>query len=820
MGQPKALRRQPCHRAHLPGALSGTIAQAILGGVVAASLTTLASPALAQVTQQQVRHYEIKAGTLEDALNQLGRQAGILVSFSTSTTAGLRSQGLSGTYTAQQGLSALLAGSGLQASVQGSGSFLIERKAGASTTPTVATLAAVSVTSVREADSALGPVVGYVARRSATATKTDTLLIESPQSVSIVTADEIGDRKAESIDEVLRYTAGVTPNQRPLGSDDSSLMRGFGLETTGIFLDGMRNSGRTFASSIEPYGLERLEVLRGPSSVLYGQVPPGGMVNAVSKRPTAERIREIGVEYGSYDRRTLKADLGGAIDERGEWRYRLTMLGRESGTRLDNDKDNRLYIAPSLTWQPNRDTSLTLMARLQQDNQQYAFPNQVQNPGPLGQVNPRVNLSGYANRFERDNKMIGLDFQHRFNDTWSIRQNLRYNNLKNDRTDLFPAAFVDGRTIRRYLWPVNTQSESLFSDTQLQARFSTGAIAHTVLVGMDYTKISNRDDYKYQVGFVAPLDLYEPVYAPLPLIPSATPRRERYPSRQQGLYVQDQMRWEKVVLTAGLRRDRADQSRATTDLATGVTTDGDAQSPSATTGRLGAVYLFDSGWAPYLSYSTSFAPEVGNSVSGEPLVPSRGKQREAGVRYQPVGQRSLYTASVFDIDRRNVTSAAIANPGRVNQTGSINARGLELEARTELTRQLSVIAQYTYLDTDIERSNNGDQGLPQPGAPKHSTSVWTKYHFQLGDSLQAYSAVGVRYLGRMRSNSDGSHLNLTNPSITLWDAAVGVEHGAWRVSFNINNLFNKQTLFDCGYRPGLCYRSAERTANLSASYRF
>lgn len=819
MGKQKASRRQSSQR-RARGAMSQVIVRVALGAAVAVTLAATAAPVLAQAPSSQIRSYNIPAGTLEDALNRLGSESGALLSFSTSSTAGLRSPGLSGNYSVQDGLAALLAGSGLEAARQANGSYVIRRPSGAAASGGVATLPSVTVRGSGTLDDALGPVPGYVAKRSLTGTKTDTPLIEVPQSISVITADELGDRKAESLDEALRYTAGVTPNQRPLGSDDSSMLRGFTIETTGIFLDGLRNSGRTFSSSIEPYGLERVEVLRGPSSVLYGQVPPGGMVNAVSKRPTTEPIREIGVEYGTYDRRTIKADFGGPIDESGEWSYRLTMLGRESDTRLDHDSDNRLYIAPALTWQPSANTRLTLLARYQKDNQQYAFPNQLENPGPQGQVDPSVNVSGYDNRFKRDNKMVGLDFEHRFNDTWSFRQNLRYNRLKNERTDLFPAALVDGSIIERYFWPVNTESESFFSDSQVQANFRTGPLTHTVLLGMDYTKIRNTDSYPYEIGFVEPLDLYNPVYSRLPLVPAADPTRERSPSKQLGLYAQDQLKWDNWVLTADVRHDRVQQSSATTDLNSGVKTTGYDQSPNATTGRAGLVYLFDSGWAPYISYATSFSPELGNSVSGAPLIPSRGQQVEAGVRYQPANQRSMYTASVFDITRKNVTSAVIGNPGKVNQTGEISARGFELEARTELTARLSVIAQYTYLDTDIKKSNNGDQGLPQKGAPKHSASVWSKYTFPVGDSVQAYTALGVRYLGKMRSNSDGNNENLTNPSLTLWDAAVGLERGPWRVSVNVNNLFNKQALFDCGYLEGVCYRSAERTANLSASYRF
>jgi len=790
---------------------------------LALSLAFSATPLWAQVAMgglasTEVRELRIPAQPLGDALNAWARQTGTQIAMPQSLVAGKTAPAVTGRLTPRQALDRLLAGSGLVAVPEGQAVTL--RKAVDPSAGTTSSLAEVVVAADALRETARGPVAGYVARRSATATKTDTPLIENPQSVSVITGDEIQDRKADSLDEVLRYTAGVTPNQRSLGSDDASLLRGFTVETTGILQDGLRNSGRTFGATIEPYGLERLEVLRGPASVLYGQIPPGGMVNAVSKRPSADMVREVGVEYGSYNRRQLKADVGGALNAEGTWLYRVTMLGREADTRLDHDRDNRLYIAPALTWQPNADTKLTLLARYQKDNQQYAFPNQLAVPGWIGQVDPRVNVSGDDNRFRRTNKMLGYEFEHRFNDTWSVRQNLRYSNLSNDRTDMFPVGLSEGRTVDRYFWPVKADSKSLFMDTQLTARFRTGPLAHHVLVGLDYARIRNVDRYPHEAGFVEPIDLFRPVYGRQALVPSSNPSVERLPARQLGLYLQDQLKWDRWVVTAGLRHDKVHQSSTTSYLATGERSSGYDQSASATTGRLGATYLFDSGWAPYLSYATSFSPELGTSVGGQPLVPSKGRQVEAGVRYQPNDQKSSYTASVFDLVRQNVTTSAPGNPGKLLQTGEVSSRGLELEARAELTRSLSLIAQYTYLQTKITRSNNGDVGLPQQGAPRHSASVWAKYGFMVGESTPSFVALGVRHLGKMRSNTDSGNANLTNPRFTLLDLAMGFDRGPWRVSLNINNLLNKQALYDCGYLEGMCYRSAERTATVNATYRF
>ena len=811
-------------------ALTTTAIRAALAAVPACALMAVPSFAAepeATPTSQVPRQYAIASGTLADVLAQYAAATGVQLVFEPGMLAGLRSGGLRGRYTPQEGFEQVLRGSGYEVVSQGRGAYAL-RKAGApvrngtggtSDTSHAATLPAVTVAAATERETPTSRVNGYVARRSATATKTDTALIENPQSVSVITADEIGDRKAESLDEALRYTAGVTPNLKPWAVDEFSLLRGFELGTAGVFMDGLLTSGRSYAAPIEPYGLERLEVLRGPASVLYGKMPPGGMVNAVSKRPTADALREIGVEYGTYNRKQLKADIGGALDSQGEWTYRLTVLGRDSGTRLDNDRDDRLYIAPALTWQPNADTKLTLLGRYQKDNQAYAWQNKLQEPGVFGQPNPRVNIGGYDNRWQRDNKMLGYEFEHRIDDTWSVQQSMRYSELDRSETNVFPRGLrADGYTLNRSFSPRETHWKGLLADTRVQARFDTGPLTHTMLAGVDYAKSRITDEFPYDRPLLAPMNLFAPVYTHQPLAPAADPYVNRMPSKQVGLYLQDQVKWNRWVVTAGVRHDKADASGTRTFAKAGDSTLDYDTSVSATTGRVGAVYLFDSGWAPYVNYATSFSPEIGNNVRGEPLKPSKGRQVEAGVRYQPAEENQSYTASVFNIVRSNVTTAAPQAPGEVIQTGQVRSRGLELEARAELTKNLSLIAQYTYLDTRITRSNDGDLGLPLMSAPKHSASVWGKYSFPVGDATRAFAALGVRYLGKSRSAWDTDYAGITNPSVTLVDLALGFDRGPWRFTLNINNLLNKQSLMDCN--GSICYRSSERTANLSALYRF
>ena len=796
--------------------MTSHFAQYALAGLVVAAMT---APAFA--AEAAPRSYNIPAGPLSAAIARFAAESGVYIAADGALTAGKTSPGFQGTLAPQDALNRLLKGSGLDAVRQGDGRYVLKEGAAPVAAPrTDATVALPAVEVRAERETALGHVDGYVARRSATATKTDSRLIDNPQSVSVVTADELADRKVETLDEALRYTAGVTPNMKPWAVDEFSMLRGFPLGTAGIFRDGLLTSGRAYAAPIEPYGLERLEVLRGPASVLYGQSPPGGMINAVSKRPSATAVREIGIEYGTYDRKQIKVDIGGALDQRGEWTYRVTMLGRESGTRIDLDRDDRVYVAPALTWQPDAATRLTLMAQYQKDDQSYVWANQLQNPGPPGQLDPGLNMGGRDNRWKRENHTLGYEFEHHFDDVWTVRQNLRYTKLDRQETNVFPRVLqADGRSITRLFYPRSSGWRGLQVDTQLQARLRSGALAHEVLLGIDYADNKSSDRYPYSITPMPNLDLYAPVYGgKQPPVASSTPRYERYPLKQTGLYLQDQLKWDRWVVTAGLRRDRAENSNTTELPAAGTSTLAYSQKVGKTTGRVGGVYLFDSGWAPYVSYATSFSPEIGRDINNEVLKPSTGRQLEAGLRYQPDNANVSYTASLFALERKNVTTVAAQDPEALVQSGQVQSRGVELEARADILRNLSVVAQYTYLDTDIKESNNGDRGLPQQGAVKHSASVWTKYSFQLSESLLANAGLGFRYYGKARSYQDDNNQGLTNPAFGMVDVAFGVDRGPWRYSVNFNNLFDKQLLLDCDGR--FCYRNAERTVNVSAGYRF
>jgi len=815
------MHRGPTQRP-LCNALSRAIHQFALGGIAAASVLALPGVAIAQPAAAPTRNFSIAPGRLDDALGRFGREAGILLSFPTETTAGMRSNGLQGSYSVQGGLDALLAGSGLRATQQPNGSYVLTRQAAPAAAPAAAADAAlptVTVLGSAEGETATGPVDGYAAKRSATATKTDTPIIETPQSISVLGRSELESRGALDVTEALRYVPGVTVDQYGPDSrgQDWVNLRGFYGFGTALYLDGLpMATNANFANQrSEPYGLERIEVLRGPTSVLYGQGEAGGIVNRVSKRPRADAVNEIEVQLGNFNRRQVAADLGGKLDADGKLLYRIVGTGLDTGTQDkysngDRGANQRFYLAPSLTWKPSTDTTLTLLSEIKRDrNRGYAFYYTNPEPPPVGSITRVLVGEPNYNGFDQDQSSIGYQFEHRLNDTWTFRQNARVADVKvNYRRVQDGALLDDGHTIERNAAAFDEKTRQSVIDTQLQGKLRTGNVEHTLLVGTDWSE--RKLTFLRHPGTAPDLDTLFPVYG----LPFAAPTEltddSRQKLRQTGLYVQDQLRFDRHwLLTLGGRMDWASQS--TVDRLAGTV---QRQSDHAFSGRAGLTYLTDSGWAPYVRYATSFLPQAGRDFYDEAFKPTRGKQTEIGIKYAPEDSRSLFTAAVFDLTKRNVLTLDPDHTDYYLQTGEVRSRGLELEGKFSLARGLDATANYTWNDVKVTRSNDGNQGRMPVNTPKQTASAWLDYKVQGGDLQGVGFGVGVRYVG---STYDDAANTVRTPSFTLVDAAIHYERGPWRFALNVSNLANKKYVATCSSG---CLWGSERTAVLSAKYRW
>lgn len=505
-------------------------------------------------------------------------------------------------------------------------------------------------------ESAWGPAATIAARHSATGTKTDTPIQKVPQSISVVTSEEMALHQPRSVKEALSYTPGVAVGTRGASNTyDYLVIRGFAADgqSQNNYLDGMKMQGNFYNDAvIDPYMLERAEIMRGPVSVLYGKSSPGGLLNMVSKRPTTEPLKEIQFKAGTDSLFQTGFDFSDAIDDDGVYSYRLTGVARSNNAQQENKGEQRYAIAPSFSWRPDDKTTFTFLSYFQNEPETGYYgwlPKEgTVDPLPNGdRLSTDFNEGAKNNTYSRNQKMVGYSFDHEFNDTYTVRQNLRFAENKTSQNSVYgygvctdPAnsgskqcaalAPADkGHYLARKYVVDNEKLQNFTVDTQLQSKFATGQVDHILLTGVDFMRM--RNDINSWFGYddsVPLLDLYNPVSSDFdfgskdPATSGAYQILNR--QKQTGLYVQDQAQWDKVLVTLGGRYDWADQESYNRVLNTTSKRD-DTQF----TWRGGVNYLFDNGVTPYFSYSESFEPASQTDAQGKLFSPSKGKQYEA-----------------------------------------------------------------------------------------------------------------------------------------------------------------------------------------------
>ncbi|SPW13658.1 Ferric hydroxamate uptake [Cronobacter sakazakii] len=534
----------------------------------------------------------------------------------------------------------------------------------------------ITVSAAAAQESAWGPAPTIAAKRSATATKTDTPIEKTPQSVSVVTREEMDTRQPTTVKEALSYSPSVFSTRGSSSTYDVVTIRGFTTSTTvntNQYLDGMKLQGNNYSEiSMDPYFLERVELMRGPTSVLYGNSNPGGIVSMVSKRPTTEPLREVQFKMGSHNLWQTGFDFSDAIDDAGVWSYRLTGLGRSQNAQQEMAKSSRYAIAPSFSWRPDNNTDFTFLSNFQSDP--YAgFYGWLPRSGTIV---PYYDANGKAhklptdfnegeenNKMSRRQQMVGYSFSHAFDDTFTLRQNLRYTREHTLYRSVYGNAFVAPSTINRAYVRSDEDMNAFSVDTQLQSDFATGAVDHKLLTGVDYSRM--RNDINADYGTASPLNMLDPQYGNpdinVNFLYDVINRQE-----QTGLYVQDQAEWNKWVMTLGGRYDFAKTSTYTRS--SGALAEINDQQ---FTWRGGINYLFDNGVSPYFSYSESFEPVSGSTLGRKPFEPSRGKQYEAGVKYVPKDMPVVLTAAVYQLTKDKNLTADPANNSFSVQGGEI-----------------------------------------------------------------------------------------------------------------------------------------------------
>lgn len=655
-----------------------------------------------------------------------------------------------------------------------------------------------------------------------TGTKTASPLVEIPQSITAITRESLDEQNVQSLNQALRFVPGIQSEQYGIDNVfDFFQIRGFRADDTGVFRDGLQlfSPASGFgAFRLEPYGVERIEVLRGPASVLYGSANPGGLVNYVSKRPTETAQREVQLELGSFDWKQAKADFSGPLGAIDGVQYRLTGLYRNSGTQVDFENNDRAFIAPSLSWKLGADTTLTVLGQYQNDDAghlQFLPISGTRQGNPNGRIPTRRNDGEPSyNGFDREQWSTGWIVDYRFNDTWSVRQQFRYDHLDTAFRDVFGLGFdptvESQRTLLRASFSSADSARAALVDTNVTGRFDQGRLRHTVLAGVDYQHI----DYAGAQGFgdAPALDIYTPTYgaqiAVPPLFADTATKRS-----QVGLYVQEQAKLdERWLLLLGGRQDFV-SNRVHDRLADSRS----QQNDSKRSGRVGLSYRFDPGVVPYVNYATSFLPVIGSDSAGRSYQPETGRQWETGAKVDLQALRSVLTVAAFNIERRNVLTPS-PDPedpfGRV-QTGAVRSQGAELGLEARPLPGLHLVGAYTWQDVEVTRSNAGNRGLRPVATPDHLASLHARYTVRDGRLAGLGVSAAVRYQG----SSHGDDLNTfkVNP-YTLFDAGIDYGWRGVRVGIYAQNLGNNTHLSAC--QAGSCFYGVDRNITGSVSYRW
>ncbi|MDV5169281.1 TonB-dependent siderophore receptor [Photobacterium rosenbergii] len=657
---------------------------------------------------------------------------------------------------------------------------------------------------------------------TAQALKVDVPAEETPRAVSIVSEEELRQRSPQKLDEALRYTSGVTA--QPFGNDNDTdwfRVRGFEAAT---YLDGNRLFRDGYYTwLLEPYGLERVEVVKGPAAILYGEAPPGGVVNAVQKKPTFTPQGEVKVEVGNNNHQAVAFDVSDEANEDGTMRYRLVGTMKSTDGELDGTNNERFYIAPSLEIDINDRTMLTLLGTYLKDD---GVPTNAFFPAAgtlidsdFGKIDPSTNLGqpDYDN-YEREQFSIGYRLEHDYNDVWQLTQNFSYGYNKLNLISSY-AFFNNDPSVEELTQGLvyrDGKNQSVTFDNNAVGNWYSDESEHTLLVGVDF-QYHNTDGVEQDNFAFGTINPWKPEYGNFtPIDPSLNIQRD-ISKTQASLYSQYQLKFqEQWIGIVGARYDWVkSENKGKGNTAFGPVDQKESRNDNQLSLNAGVMYLADNGLSPYASYAQSF--EVLSTIdpsTGKLYKPLEGEQFEVGVKYTPEFIDGYVNVALFDITQKN---ALVTNPDTfiATQTGEVSSQGVEVEAVSQLTDDLKLSANYTY--TDAQTDESGGRGTQQAGLiPQHAATAWIDYNTgSLG--LEGLNiGTGIRYIGESKDNPASS--DLTIPSVTLWDAAVTYDISKkWQAQLNVNNILDEEYVSGCDY---WCYYGQSRSIMLNANYRW
>ncbi|MBP6117448.1 MAG: TonB-dependent siderophore receptor [Neisseriaceae bacterium] len=668
-----------------------------------------------------------------------------------------------------------------------------------------------------------GRTYGYISNTSNAASKIKTKLNETAQMVSVVTRQQLEDQRPQTISQAMNYSAGAFTGLVGAATRyDYIGMRGFNDNMTdNVLIDGQKllSDSNTYSSmQIDPYFIERIDMVKGPASATYGRSAPGGVVDATTKRPLHDTYREVNLSGGSDKQRGASFDLTDNLTESGDLAYRLTGLAKLSDSQNEGHESKRFAIAPSLSWHISPQTNLLLQAYIQND------PAAGYHSGlpAAGMINARDGYTfsrGFSDSepsdyFHRRQNIYSYQFKHAFNDDWRFSSKLRYADVKVRSQQSWHQGWIEGTNqLARGASQADERLKSFAFDNYVEGVFQTGAVQHTVIAGSDYQHRKTKSGGVYATS-VPPLDVNHPVYGNFDYDFSDYPSLQNFRLKQLGVYAKDQMKLGRWVVTGGLRHDRVDTS--VEDLLTGVTSSD--WKGSKTTGQASVLYAFENGLSPFVSYSTGFNPNTYSDQEGKLLGPTTSKQVEAGLKYQQPNTENVYSLALYDLKQEGVANRVV-NGNYYIPSGSVKSKGVEFEAKLQVTPQWFTQFALTYNDVKYQNTTTGLDGHTPYQAPRLLASAWTNYRWQNGLDVSA----GVRYIDGIWADNENS---LKVPAYTLVDLSARYNFGklmsqlkGLHGSISVNNVFDKKYVASCA---GLnyCYYGEGRNVLGNLSYRW
>jgi iron complex outermembrane receptor protein len=673
-----------------------------------------------------------------------------------------------------------------------------------------AVLEEVVVTAEREQST--DAAAGYRARRSISATKTDSPLEEVPQAVSVIPDTVLEDLDSPRIEKALDYAGGVA-RQNDFGGLTMYEYSIRGLTTSEFYKDGF-SVNRGYVNPQDASNIERIDVLKGPASSLYGRGDPGGTINIVSKRPQNGQFARLDLSAGRWDRYRTSLDVNTPLDDEGKMLYRMNLAVEDNQSFRDYRSGDRQFIAPAFSWELTPQTRLLVQAEVIRNSQ--VFDRGVVAPNDrLGNVSRSTFLGEPGDGdIQNNNESLQAELEHDLNTTWTVRMASHYKQGRLSGGATEASSFADARTINREFRYRDFDWQDSITQLELRGLVYTGSVEHNLLIGTEHERYAKNEQLLRSYP-VSQIDIYQPVYGqPRPpfsvgLNGRSTDRHELVHSRS--LNLQDQMRFtEKLFGVIGARYDHYEHR-----LDNEVSGKRTEQTHEKVTPRIGALYQLTPNVGVFANASQSFKPNGGADASGAAFDPEEGLGYEAGFKLDLLDSRLGMTVAAFHLTKENVLTADPADTTYQVAAGEVRSRGIDLQLTGQLTDQLRVIGAYAYVDAEVTKDNTLAHGSRLLNVPEHSGSLLGVYEFLDGGLRGVELGGGVNYVGERSGNVSDSGFEL--PGYTTVDllARYKVTEDL-TLGVNLNNAFDR-TYYERSYSNVWVMPGEPRNLSLSLS---